>query len=155
MSLVDCGNNLILNWSTILVISVAPKEVPVVTLSAQDKVKLLRYLKSGFKQTIKWKKCQSKASIESEIQKFKLEFCKTHSKKPVPESLFYSLRPVTLLKYSPWHWCFPVSSANTFVRTPFFGTLSVAASVKAYNFTIIRLCQGCYFWTDISNSSRS
>ena len=73
MSLVDSGNNLILNWSTILVISVAPKEVSVVTLSAQDKVKLLRYLKSGFKQTIKWNKCQSKASIESEIQKFKLE----------------------------------------------------------------------------------
>ena len=40
--------------------------------------------------------------------------------------------------------CFPVNSANTFLRTLFFGTPSVAASVKAYNFTKIRLRQGVF-----------
>ena len=34
--------------------------VPVVTLSAQDKAKLLQQLKSGFKRTINWNKCQPK-----------------------------------------------------------------------------------------------
>ena len=58
MSLVDCGNNLHLNWSAICAISVAPKEVLVI--ATPDKVKLLQYLKSGFKQTVKWNNCQSK-----------------------------------------------------------------------------------------------
>ena len=40
--------------------------------------------------------------------------------------------------------CFPVNCANTFLRTLFFGTPSVAASVKAYNFTKIRFCQVCF-----------
>ena len=51
MALVDCGNNLHLNWSAVFVISVAPKELLVVALSTPDKVKLLQYLKSGFQQT--------------------------------------------------------------------------------------------------------
>ena len=36
--------------------------VPVVTLSTQDKAKLLEQLKSGFKRTISWNKYQSKMS---------------------------------------------------------------------------------------------
>ena len=38
--------------------------VPVVTLSTQDKAKLLEQLKSGVKGTIKWNKYQSKISTE-------------------------------------------------------------------------------------------
>ena len=34
--------------------------VPVVTLSTQDKAKLLQQLKSGFKRTINWNKYQTK-----------------------------------------------------------------------------------------------
>ena len=33
--------------------------VPVVTLSTQDNAKLLQQLKSGFKRTMNWNKCQS------------------------------------------------------------------------------------------------
>ena len=36
--------------------------VPVVTLSTQDNAKLLEQLKSGFKRTINWNKCQPKVS---------------------------------------------------------------------------------------------
>ena len=37
--------------------------------------------------------------------------------------------------FSRWHRCFPVYSANTFLRTLFFRAPLVPASVKAYNFT--------------------
>ena len=36
--------------------------VPVVTLSTQDNVKLLKQLESGFKGTVNWKKYQSKVT---------------------------------------------------------------------------------------------
>ena len=39
--------------------------VPVVTLSTQDKAKLLQQLKSGFKRTINWNKYQTKVSTFS------------------------------------------------------------------------------------------
>ena len=34
--------------------------VPVVTLSTQDNLKLLKQLTPGFKRTVSWNKCQSK-----------------------------------------------------------------------------------------------
>ena len=39
--------------------------VPVVTLSKENEIKLLEQLKSGFKRTIKWKKYRSQMSIQS------------------------------------------------------------------------------------------
>ena len=39
--------------------------VPVITLSTQDKAKLLQQLKSGFKRTINWNKYQSKLTIQA------------------------------------------------------------------------------------------
>ena len=38
--------------------------VPIVTLSDQDKAKLLQQLKSGFTRPINWNKYQSKVTIE-------------------------------------------------------------------------------------------
>ena len=38
--------------------------VPVVTLSTQDNVKLLKQLESGFKRTINWNKYQSKITMQ-------------------------------------------------------------------------------------------
>ena len=69
MHLISCAINLILTWSKDCVISSATEEtkfaitdtkyyVPVVTLSTQGKVKLLKQLKSGFKRTINWNKYQ-------------------------------------------------------------------------------------------------
>ena len=46
--------------------------VPIVTLSTQDNAKLLQQLKSGFKRTISWNKCQWKVS--SKIQNQYLNF---------------------------------------------------------------------------------
>ena len=74
MPLINCEIDLILNWSTNCFIIDAPVEnetpkstitdrklyVPVVTLSTQDKAKVLEQLKSGFKRTINWNKYQSK-----------------------------------------------------------------------------------------------
>ena len=40
--------------------------VPVVTLSAQDYVKLLQQLKSGFKRTSNWNKYYPKVTIEQQ-----------------------------------------------------------------------------------------
>ena len=68
--LINCEVNLILTWSKDCVISSATGEtkfkitdtklyVPVVTLSIQDKTKLLQQLKSGFERTITWSKYQS------------------------------------------------------------------------------------------------
>ena len=39
--------------------------VPVVTLSKENDIKLLEKLKSGFKRTIKWNKCQSQMPVQS------------------------------------------------------------------------------------------
>ena len=41
--------------------------VPVVTLSTQDNVELREQLKSGFRRTTNWIKCQSKVSTEDNI----------------------------------------------------------------------------------------
>ena len=70
MPLIYCEVNLILTWAKDCVISSATGEtkfsitetklyVSVVTLSTQDNAKLLPQLKSGFKRTIYWKKCES------------------------------------------------------------------------------------------------
>ena len=72
MPLINCKINLILTWSekcviasntaaaqaTTFAIAAARLYVPVVTLSIQDSAKLLQKLKSGFKRTINWNKCQ-------------------------------------------------------------------------------------------------
>ena len=74
MPLINCENNLDLNWSgkcVIMATNVANQGVafpiidtelyvPVVTLSTQDNTKLLEQLKSGFKRTINWNKYQPK-----------------------------------------------------------------------------------------------
>ena len=39
--------------------------VPVVTLSKENDIKLLEQLKSGFKRTIKWNKCRSQMTVQS------------------------------------------------------------------------------------------
>ena len=82
MFLSNCEINHDLNWYKKCVIeatSIADKGatfsitdtkfyVPVVTLSTQDNAKLLQQLKSGFKLTINWVKCQSKTSTERRNQ---------------------------------------------------------------------------------------
>ena len=40
--------------------------VPVVTLSTKDDNKLLEQLKTGFKRTIKWNKCKSEMTTQTE-----------------------------------------------------------------------------------------
>ena len=74
MPLINCKISLQLKWSKdcILVAGVAANQelkfeitdtklhVPVITLSTQDKVKLLKKLQSGFKKTINWNKYQCK-----------------------------------------------------------------------------------------------
>ena len=78
MLLINCEITLDLNWSENCVIvttnvaaqtatfsiSDAKHYVSVVTLSPQDNVKLLELLKSGFKRTINWNKCQTKVLAE-------------------------------------------------------------------------------------------
>ena len=70
MSLINCEVNLILTWPKDCFISSTTGEtkfkitdtklyVPVVTLSTQVNAKLLQQLKSGFRRTINWNKCQS------------------------------------------------------------------------------------------------
>ena len=70
MPLINCEVNHILTWSKDCVITDCSGEgkfkitetklyVPVVTLSTQDNAKLLQQLKSGFKRTINWNKCES------------------------------------------------------------------------------------------------
>ena len=70
MPLINCEMNLQLQWSEkcILVTVTAANQVPVfeitdtklylpiVTLSTQDNVKLLRQIESGFKRTLNWNK---------------------------------------------------------------------------------------------------
>ena len=38
--------------------------LPLEILSTQDNAKLLQQLKSGFKRTINWSKCQSKVTVQ-------------------------------------------------------------------------------------------
>ena len=78
MSIINCVNNLDINWSKKSVIVDTPVAnqgetclmidtklyVPVLMLSTQDSEKLLEKLKSGFKRTINWNKDQSKLSTE-------------------------------------------------------------------------------------------
>ena len=45
--------------------------VPVITLSSQDNVKLLKQLESGFKRTINWNKYQSKITEQAQNRYFK------------------------------------------------------------------------------------
>ena len=73
----NCEIELILTWSrnsVIISTNVANQNptftitettlhVPVVTLSTQDKAKLLPQLKSGFKWTISWNKCLEKPEL--------------------------------------------------------------------------------------------
>ena len=79
MPLIYSEINLILTWSEDCVISSATGAtkfkiidtkiyVTVVTLSTQDNAKLLQELKSGFKRTINWNKCQPKVSPERQNQ---------------------------------------------------------------------------------------
>ena len=69
MPLISCEVNLILAWSKDCVIANSEgegkfaiterKNIRVVTLSTQDKTKLLQQLKSGFRRTINWNKYES------------------------------------------------------------------------------------------------
>ena len=82
MPFIDCEINLILNCSANYflvagtVINQVPTfaitdeniYVPVVTLSTQDKVKLLEQLKYGFKRTINWNNYQSKMTMQARNQ---------------------------------------------------------------------------------------
>ena len=77
MPLINCEVNLILTWSAdcviiyndvanqVLTFPITEKNpyVPVVTLLAQDNVKSLPQLKSGFKRTTSWNKCLSKPEL--------------------------------------------------------------------------------------------
>ena len=84
MSLINCEINLQLKWSEkcISVTGTAANQVPkfetdaklyipVVILSTQDNVKLLKQLKSGFKRTFNWNKDQSKKTNQAQIQIFR------------------------------------------------------------------------------------
>ena len=42
--------------------------IPVVPLSTQDSVKLLEYLKSGFRRTINWNKYELKVTVQERNQ---------------------------------------------------------------------------------------
>ena len=77
MPLINCEVNLILTLSKDCVITNSTGEgkfaitetklyVPIVTLSMKDNEKLFQQLKSGFKKTISWNKCES--SIETFAQ---------------------------------------------------------------------------------------
>ena len=81
VSLINCEINFDLNWSkncvivannanqdTTFSITEAKIYVPVVTLSTQDNAKLLEQLKSGFKRTVNWNKCQPKVLPERQNQ---------------------------------------------------------------------------------------
>ena len=77
MPLINCEINLALTWSEdcVIVYTNAANEgatfaipetklyVPLVTLSNQDKAKLLQQLKSGFKRIINWNKHLSKPEL--------------------------------------------------------------------------------------------
>ena len=80
MPLINFEVSLILTWSSNCVITnftgagkfqitETNLYVPVVTLSTQDNAKLFQQLKSGFKRTINWNKC------ESSVQRFAQNRC--------------------------------------------------------------------------------
>ena len=77
----NCEINLILTWSVNCIVSSATKKtkfaiidtklyVPVVALSTQDNIKLLKQLESGFKRTINWNKYQSKVTAQVQNRYF-------------------------------------------------------------------------------------
>ena len=82
MSLINCEISVQLKWSKdcILVAGTAVNQipkfeitnsklyVPVVTLSTQDNVKLLKQSESGFKRTINWNNCLSKKQIKRKTE---------------------------------------------------------------------------------------
>ena len=79
MPLINCTINLILAYSENCVISEGDREatfavtgtklyVRVITLSIQANAKLLQQLKSAFKRTINWNKCQSRMKIQEQHQ---------------------------------------------------------------------------------------
>ena len=81
MPLINCEINLILTWSENCVISSATGAtkfaitntkpyVPVVTLSTEDNVKILKQLGSGFKRSINWNKYQSKLTEQARNRYF-------------------------------------------------------------------------------------
>ena len=82
MLLINCEITFDLNWSescdivatnvtaqiTSFLITDTKLHIPVVTLSTQDNAKIIERLKSGFKRTINWNKCQTKISTEKQNQ---------------------------------------------------------------------------------------
>ena len=78
--LINCEINLMLTWSEKCFMIGAPIAneipifeltdtkhfIPVVTLSTQGNRKLLQQLKSSFKTTINWNKCQSKVKAQEQ-----------------------------------------------------------------------------------------
>ena len=76
MPLINCKAELSLKWyktclltapiTATFTITDAKLYAPVVTLSKDNDIKLLEQLKSGFKRTIKWNKCRSKMTIQSQ-----------------------------------------------------------------------------------------
>ena len=82
VQLINCEIELILTWSkncvlvdttvannppTGLEFQIADTKlsIPLVTLSKENDAKLLEQLKSGFKKTVKWKKCRSQMTVQS------------------------------------------------------------------------------------------
>ena len=83
MPLINCEINLILTWASTSIVSNSSNAgtftitdtklyVPVVTLSTQDNAKLFQQLKSDFKGTINWNKCQLKVSNRNKKPMFRL-----------------------------------------------------------------------------------
>ena len=77
MPLINCEINLLLSWSKncvvtnltdagTFVITDTKLYIPVVTLSTQDKIKLLQQSELRFKRTINWNKYQSKVSTQAQ-----------------------------------------------------------------------------------------
>ena len=83
MSLINSESNLILTWPENCVISNAAVSqattfsitdtklyVPVVILSNEDNAIILQQLKSGFKRTVNWNKCQPKTTTQNPINQY-------------------------------------------------------------------------------------
>ena len=66
-----CHINAIVNQAATFVITNTKLDDSVVTLSTQDKAKLLQKLKSGFEVMLIWNKYQSKVSIQNRNQYLK------------------------------------------------------------------------------------
>ena len=103
MLLINCEVGLILTWSencVIIYTNVANQTptfaiteanlyVPVVTLSTQDKAKLLTQLKSDFKRTISWNKYLSKPELLAQNPNL---YCLVASNFPGVNRLCFSIR---------------------------------------------------------------